>query len=283
MDGQKVIVATDSGANLPDVLVKRYGIEVIPLWVRIEDRSYRDGIDIRPLEFFRRLRENVRRVQSSQPSLGEFLEFYERLREKAEAVVSIHLTSRFSGVFNVAKAAAAEMAPFPIEVVDSGTIAMAQGFAALAAARWAATGASLAEVVGRARAVISRIDLVAVVDSLEYAVRGGRLAWAGRLLDNILHVKPLLRVRDNDVRIIGQARTRAKAIRRMLSEIAERAGDAPLHIAILYSGALEEARRVRDEIIGRFHCAEVYITPITPVLGVHAGPGVLGLAYYVGE
>ena len=280
---QKVVVATDSGANLPSALVKKYNIAVIPLWVHFGNQAYRDGIDIRPREFFRRLRERVHRVRTSQPSLGEFLQFYRRLRERAEAIVSVHITGRYSGVVSVARAAAAEMAPFPVEVVDTGTISMAQGFVALAAARLAAAGASLADVAARARALASKIDLIAVVDSLEYAVRGGRMAWAARLVDNLLHVKPMVRVRGNEVGIIGQARTRAKAIRHLLSEVAKRVGDAPLHIAVLYSGSLEEAKRVREEVVRRFRCAEVYLLPVAPALGVHAGPDALGLAFYAEE
>lgn len=280
---RKVAVATDSGANLPESVREQYGIEVIPLWVRIEGESYRDGIDIQPLEFFRRLREKVRQVGTSQPSLGEFLDFYRSVQEKAEAIVSVHLTGRYSGVLNAARAAAAELAPFPIEVVDTGTIAMAQGFAALVAARAAQAGASLLEVVERVKAVVPRVDLIATVDSLEYAVRGGRLAWAARLMDNLLHVKPLIRVRDNEVGLIGQARTRTKAIRRMLDVLAERVGDAPLHVAVLYSDAVEEAQRVKEEISSRFRCVEVYLEVVAPVLGVHAGPGALGLAYYAEE
>jgi DegV family protein with EDD domain len=280
---KKVAVVTDSGANLPKELAEQYGIEVIPLWVQIEDESYKDGIDIQPWEFFRQLRERVRRVGTSQPSMGEFLEFYRRVQEKAEAIISVHITSRYSGVFNSAQAAAAELVPFPIEVVDSGTVAMAQGFVAMMAARAAEAGASLAEVVRRVKAFVPKVDLVATVESLEYAVRGGRLAWAGRLVDNLLHVKPLIRVRGNDVGIIGQARTRAKAVRRLVDVVAERVGDAPLHVAVLYSDAIEEARRLKEEILSRFHCAEVHLEIITPVLGVHAGPGTLGLAFYAGE
>lgn len=280
---KRVTVATDSGANLPRWMMEQFGIEVIPLWVQIEGRSYRDGVDIQPVEFFRRLKERMQRVGTSQPSLGEFLEFYQRIQEKAEAIVSVHLAGRYSGVFDAARAAAAELLPFPIEVVDSGTIAMAQGFVALAAARAAQAGATLAEVAQKARELVLRVDLIATVESLEYAVRGGRLAWAARMLDNLLQVKPLVRVRNNDVGIIGQARTRAKAVRRLLDMLAERVGDAPLHIAILYSGALDEAQRLKEEIAARFRCAEVYVEWIAPVLGVHAGPGALGLAYYVGE
>ena len=277
---RKVIVATDSSANLPHSLIKQYGIEVIPLWIHLGNQAFRDGIDIQPAEFFRRLRERIHQVRTSQPSLGEFLEFYRRLKEKAQAIVSVHLTGRYSGVVSVAEAAAAELAPFPVEVVDTGTISMAQGFVALAAARLAAAGASFREVVERARSLVHKIDLIAVVDSLEYAVRGGRLAWAARLVDNVLRVKPMVRVRANDVSIIGQARTRAKAVRRLISEVAQRVGSAPLHIAILYSGSLEEAQRVREEIASRFRCVEIYLLPVAPVLGVHAGPGALGLAFY---
>lgn len=278
---KKVVVATDSGANLPRILTEQWGIEVIPLWVQMDDQSYRDGVDIQPLEFFRQLAERVWRVGTSQPSLGEFLEFYRRLQEKARSIVSIHVTSRYSGVYQAARAAAAELAPYPIEVVDSGTIAMAQGFVVLAAARAAAAGASLAEVVKRARAAVPKVDLIAALETLDYAVRGGRLAWAARMVGNLLQVKPLVRVANNDVGLFGQARSRAKAIRQLLDTLAQRVGDASVHIAILHSGAVEEAQRLKEEILARFRCVEVYVEPITPVLGVHAGPGALGLAYYV--
>jgi DegV family protein with EDD domain len=278
---KEVVVATDSGANLPRPLAQQLGVEIIPLWIQMNDESYRDGVDIQPLEFFQRLKERVRRLQTSQPSLGEFLEFYRGLQEKARSIVSIHVTSRYSGVFQAARAAAAELAPYLIEVVDSGTIAMAQGFVVLAAARAAAAGASLAEVVERARAAIPKVDLIAALETLEYAVRGGRLAWAARMVGNLLQVKPLVRVANNDVGLFGQARSRAKAIRQLLDTLAQRVGDASVHIAILHTGAVEEAQRLKEEILARFRCVEVYIEPVTPVLGVHAGPGALGLAYYV--
>jgi len=278
---KEVIVATDSGANLPRPLAQQLGVEVIPLWIQMNDESYRDGVDIQPLEFFQRLKERVRRLQTSQPSLGEFLEFYRGLQEKARSIVSIHVTSRYSGVFQAARTAAAELAPYPIEVVDSGTIAMAQGFVVLAAARAAAAGASLAEVMERARSAIPKVDLIAALETLEYAVRGGRLAWAARMVGNMLQVKPLVRVANNDVGLFGQARSRAKAIRQLLDTLARRVGDASVHIAILHTGAVEEAQRLKEEILARFRCVEVYIEPVTPVLGVHAGPGALGLAYYV--
>jgi DegV family protein with EDD domain len=278
---KEVVVATDSAANLPRIVTEQLGIEVIPLWIQMDDESYQDGVDIQPLDFFRRLQQQFRRLQTSQPSLGEFLEFYRRIQEKARSIVSIHVTSRYSGVFQAARVAAAELAPYPIEVVDTGTIAMAQGFVALAAARAAAAGASMAEVVQRARSVVPKVDLIAAVETLEYAVRGGRLAWAARMVGNLLNVKPLVRVRNNEVGILGQARSRAKAIRQLLDTLAQQVGDATVHIAILHTGAVEEAQRLKEEILSRFRCAEVYIEPVTPVLGVHAGPGALGLAYYV--
>jgi len=280
---RKVVVVTDSGANLPASLREQYGIEVVPLWVQIEDQFYRDGIDIQPPEFFRRLRERVRRVGTSQPSMGEFLELYRSLQDRADAIVSVHLAGRYSGIIAAARAAAEELAPFPIEIIDSGSIAMAQGFAVLVAARAAEAGASLKEVVQRVRAVLPGIDLIAVVETLEYAVRGGRLAWAARLVNSLIRVLPLVRVRNNEVSIIGQARTRTKAIRRLLDELADRVGDAPLHVAILYSEAVDEAQRLKEEIEARFHCVEIHMEVVAPVLGVHAGPGALGLAYYVGD
>ncbi len=101
------------------------------------------------------------------------------------------------------------------------------------------------------------------------------------MVGNLLPVKPLVRVANNDVGLFGQARSRAKAIRQLLDTLAQRVGDASLHIAILHTGAVEEAQRLKEEILARFRCLEVYIEPVTPVLGVHAGPGALGLAYYI--
>ncbi len=173
-----VAVVTDSAANLSRQLAEEWDIEVIPLWIQMDDESLRDGVDIQPLEFFRRLTEKPYRLRTSQPPLGEFLQVYQRLKERAQAIISIHVTSRYSGTFQAARAAAAELVPFPIEVVDSGTLAMAQGFVVLAAAQAAAAGASLAEVVRRAKGAISKVDLVATLETLEYVVRGGRLAWA---------------------------------------------------------------------------------------------------------
>lgn len=278
---KKVAVVTDSAANLSRPVAEKWGVEIIPLWIQMNDESLRDGVDIQPLEFFRRLTEKTYRLRTSQPPLGEFLQVYQRLKEKAQAIVSIHVTSRYSGTFQAARAAAAELAPFPIEVIDSGTIAMAQGFVVLAAARAAAAGASLAEVVQRAKEAISRVDLVATLETLEYVVQGGRLAWAARLVGNLLRTKPLVQVRENNVSLIGQARTRAQAVRKLLDTLAERIGEAQVRIAILHTGAVEEAMRLKEEIAARFKCVEVLVEPVTPVLGVHAGPGALGLACYV--
>lgn len=278
---KKVAVVTDSAANLSRPVAEKWGVEIVPLWIQMDDESLRDGVDIQPLEFFRRLTEKTYRLRTSQPPLGEFLQVYQRLKEKAQAIVSIHVTSRYSGTFQAARAAAAELAPFPIEVIDSGTIAMAQGFVVLAAARAAAAGASLAEVVQRAKEAISRVDLVATLETLEYVVQGGRLAWAARLVGNLLRTKPLVQVRENNVSLIGQARTRAQAVRKLLDTLAERIGEAQVRIAILHTGAVEEAMRLKEEIAARFKCVEVLVEPVTPVLGVHAGPGALGLACYV--
>lgn len=278
---KQVAVVTDSAANLSPQLAREWDVEVIPLWIQMDNESLRDGVDIQPLEFFRRLTEKTYRLRTSQPPLGEFLQVYQRLKEKARAIVSIHVTSRYSGTFQAARAAAAELAPFPIEVIDSGTIAMAQGFVVLAAARVAAAGASLAEVVQRVKEAIPKVDLVATLETLEYVVQGGRLAWAARLVGNLLRAKPLVQVRENNVGLIGQVRTRNQAIRKLLDTLAERVGEARVRIAILHTGATEEAMRLREEIAARFKCVEILIEPVTPVLGVHAGPGALGLAYHI--
>ena len=246
----------------------------------ITDDSDESGVDITPLEFFRRLKDKVRGVRSSQPSPGEFIEFYRRLQERAEAVISVHLGGQYSGLIDSARTAAAELSPFPIEIIDTGTVAMAQGFVALAAARAVEAGESLMGVVDRVCEIVPKVDLIAALEHVEYAVKGGRVAAAARLVNSVLHIKPVVRVQGNQVSIIGQARTRAKVVRHMIDELADRVGDAPLHVAVLYTDAVDEAQRIRDEIVSRFHCVEVYVERAAPVLGVHAGPDAVGLAFY---
>lgn len=276
----EVAVVTDSGANLPVEVARRYDIRIVPLWLRVGGKLYRDEVEISADEFYRQLSEGKLQASTSQPSVGEFLEIYRGLTEHARSIISIHLPKKLSGTFSSAYAAAHQLYSASIEIIDSGSGSMGQGFITLEAAKLAAQGANLPQILAKVERIIPKVNLYAMLDSLEYILRGGRLSLAAHLAKPILQMKSVISLRQGSIRLLGFSRSRSKGIDRMLSSMAEEVGRGAIHVAILHANALEAAQRLRQAVIERFNCLELYITTLTPVLGTHGGPGVLGLAFY---
>ncbi len=277
---REIAVVTDSAANLPRELAQDYQIRVVPLALRLDERLYRDEIDITSTEFYRILRERKTQMATSQPSVGDFLEVYRELGDRFREILSIHLPPRLSGTMSSALTAARQLPSLSIHVIDSGCACMGQGFVTLAAARMAERGASVGEILGEVEAVISRVRLLASLDTLEYIVRGGRLSVAAALLRPALKIKAMLSLQDGKLRFLGLARSRQKAVRHLLNLMESQVGDRPVHAAVFHTDDPGAAEALRQIVADRFHCVELYLTPLTPVMGVHAGPGTLGLTYY---
>jgi len=276
-----VAVVTDGAACMPPEVVGKYEIHVVPFQLNWEGESLRDGVDITPTEFYRRLRVAKRLPTTSQPAVGEFVKLFSRLSQEAEAIASIHIAQEFTGTYKAALLAAQEGAKVPIEVMDSRTAAMAQGFVVLEAARAVAQGADLTEVVRRVKALIPRVHLLACLDTLEYLRRSGRVRNLVALLGSALSIKAVFHLYDGQVRLFKQVRSRERAMEAMMGALPKRAQKKGLHVAVLHADAPAEAKDMEEAIASRFDCREVYIAEFTPVMGVHTGPGVLGLAFYV--
>jgi DegV family protein with EDD domain len=278
---KRVIVVTDSCATVPEHLVQELDIRVVPILLHVDGRTYRDGMDLSPAEFYDMLRSSKHIPHTSAPSLGDFLRIFATAAREADGIVAIHLLSELSAVHNMAVLASRMVDGAPIRVVDSRSVTMAQGFVVLEAARAAAAGASLEAVVARAEEMTTRVKFFAVLDTLEYLHRGGRIGGAAALAASALQVKPILHVVDGQVQPLAKPRTRRKAVRAMLEAMAEQVGDRPVHAAVMQAAAVEEAEELRKQIEERFDCLELYVTEFTPVMGAHAGPGLLGLAFWV--
>ena len=277
----RIAIVTDSSANLPAELIEKYGIHIVPLKIAFGERVFRDGVDITPEEFYRMLRETDDPPVTSQPSPGEFEELYARLAPEAEAIVSIHISGGLSGTISSALAAREAMPTLPIHVVDSRTTSIALGFIVLEAAQVAAAGGTPDEVLAKAREMIPKVTIYGVLDTLEYLRRGGRIGRAASLLGSMLRIKPIFYLNDGVVDALEKPRTKARAVRRMVEIMAERVGAEPVRVAVLHADVPDEAERLREEVASRFRCLEEpLVVELTPVLGAHAGPGVLGLAYY---
>jgi DegV family protein with EDD domain len=275
-------VVTDSTADLPADVVESLGITVVPLLVLLGDEVYRDGIDLSSEEFFRRLALSHTLPTTSQPSVGDFLEAYSRLSAETGEIVSIHISARLSGTCGSAMEAARSMrGSSQIQVVDSLSTSMGLGFQVMAAARAARGGASLEEAVAAAHSVRRRHHWLALFETLEYLRRGGRIGRAQAFLGSVLNIKPLLTLRDGEAHPIARVRTRARA----LQEICHRAlaHGAIEQIAIVHATSPADAEKLAQTVRGQLPEVPVFVGRLGPVIGVHSGPGAIGMVVVEAE
>lgn len=281
MSDQKIAIVTDSSADLPKNLAESLNIHIIPLWIHWGEEKMQDGIDIPPKEFYKRLREADELPTTSQPSAGEFIEFYKRIAEDCDGIVSIHVSSKLSGTVGSASAAANQFTDIPVRVLDSLSVTMGLGFVVLAAAEAASQGQTFEQVISAAEAVIQRMQLLFVVDTLENLHKGGRITGAKALLGTALSIKPLLQFEDGLIQPLAQVRTKKKAIAKMLDEAETRLGGRRITVAaVVDCDSPTEADAIAVSVKERFGLDEVTRALISPAVGIHGGPGTVGLVFY---
>ena len=274
-----VAVVTDSTSSLDPADAARADISIIPLQVVIDDLS-RPESDVRPLEVAGALRAG-RRVSTSRPTPDVIGHTYAELEEAGyDAIVSVHLSSKISGTYGAAQVAAASV-HIPIIVVDSMTLAMAVGFAVLTGAEVARAGAAPAEIVAQVRRRAAAATTYFYVDSLEYLRRGGRIGTAPAMLGSALAVKPLLTVTDGEIRPYERVRTESKALARLeelsLDALARAASNGAVDVAVHHLDNPDGARRLVERLQDRVLTGSVVISEVSAVLGVHVGPGTVGI------
>jgi DegV family protein with EDD domain len=280
---QKVVVVTDSTAYIPPDLARQNGLQVAPLSVIWDGETLRDGVDISPDEFYARLKVSNSLPTTSQTSPEEFTKIFSPLLSAGKSILGVFISSKLSGTIDSAMQVKKAMPTSPIEVVDSLSTAMALGFVALAAARAAQSGASLAEAAAIARRAVEYTNIIFVVDTLEFLHRGGRIGGARRFLGTALNLKPLLTVRDGKIDALESVRTKSKATERMLDVIEKQIGDRrPIRLSPLHASAPQEVESLRQAVETRFHPEECFISELSPAIGSHAGPGTVGVAFCAG-
>ncbi|MBN1201201.1 MAG: DegV family protein [Anaerolineae bacterium] len=273
-------LVTDSTCNLPADLTAARRIYTAPLYVLWGEETFKDGIDLTEPEFFRRLVDSPDIPKTSQVSPKDFTELFEHAREveQADEVVCAVISSDLSGTYASA-IQAQKTVDFPVRVIDTRQTSWALGHPMLAAADARDAGASPAEIEQVIRDSATRQRLLFTVESLEYLHRGGRIGNARRLLGSALSIKPLLILQDGVIDPVDNVRTRKRALERMLKHAEELADGRPVtRLSVLHGDCEDEANTLLERAIELLAPREVHLSYLAMVLGVHTGPGVLGVS-----
>ncbi|MHB9861769.1 DegV family protein [Streptomyces sp. YIM S03343] len=272
-----VAIVTDSTAYLPQLTMERHGITAVPLTVVVDGEPFDEGTEISTRALVQALHKR-RPVTTSRPAPEIFAETYRRVAESgATGIVSLHLSAELSGTYDAAVLAARE-APVPVRVVDTGMIAMALGFCALAASETAESGGTLDEAVTIAEKRAAATSAYFYVDTLEYLRRGGRIGAAQALLGSALAVKPLLQLEGGRIEPLEKVRTASKAIARLEELVADRTGGTEVDIAVHHLAAPDRASALADRLRTRLPgLGDLHVSEVGAVIGAHTGPGLLGV------
>ena len=278
---QKVAIVTDSSPFIPADIIEEHQIHVIPLVVIWGEENLYDGVDITPEDFYNRLETAKVMPSTSQPSVADFEVIFRKLHQQGYDILAVLISEDLSGTISSATQAKKLLPEANIEIVNSRSIAMALGFQVLMAARAANQGASLEECKRLAEGARDRGGVVFVLDTLEFLHRGGRIGGAQRFVGTLLNVKPILAIEDGKVVSLDSVRTHKKALAAIIDLIEERTeGKKNIRLATLHANNEETAKEVLKEAAERIPNVETVLSELSPVVGTHAGPGAVGLAYY---
>jgi DegV family protein with EDD domain len=283
----RVAVVTDSCASIPESLIQALKIHWVPYYIHRGQETLRDLVTAQRDAFYRWLPTATALPQTASPGPGDYLQLYERLAEGegAEEIVSIHMTSKGSGAYQAAKVAQStlreRLPDLRLEVIDTLNVSMCQGWMAIEAARAALAGRTLQDVVDQVKAMIPVTRMIQTADTLKYLYMGGRIGKAKHMVASLLRIKPLIGMEEGVIVPLGQARSRRKAYEMMVELVESAVGPgAAIKVAYVHAAAQDEVDRLRELVEARLNSVESLVAELSPALGVHTGPGTVGLCYY---
>jgi len=279
----KVSIITDSTAYLPQDLLEKHHISVAPQVLIWGEENFEDGVDISPTEFYTRLKNAKVMPSSSQVTPKFFHALFNDLIEKDHEILAILISEKLSGTIASAIQARDSFPGAKIEILDSQSTSMAMGFQILAVARAADEGADLKQCLEIAERAKKSTGVVFAVDTLEFLHRGGRIGGGSRFLGTALNIKPILELQEGRVEAIERVRTRTKSLQRLVELVEERIGGRePVRLCGLHACAEEDAKEMLGLAKDRIPHIESIFAEVSPVVGTHAGPGTVGLAFMAG-
>jgi len=280
----KIAIVTDTTACLTRELLEQYGIRVVPISILFGDQVYKEYVDTSPSEAYQLLQKDPEHFATAAPSPEDILQVYRELSTSTEIILCITISSKLSAVHSSAQAAREvfkeESPQTTIELFDSCNVAAAEGFIVLAAARAAAEGQGLAEVIKAAQAVQDKVNFLCLMETIRHAYRSGRIPKVASQIGSALSVKPILGFSDGAITFVGIARSKERGVKRILDIARERVGGKPVHMAVMHADALDEAHRLKERVASEFECIELWISEFSPVMGYSTGRGLVGLSFY---
>lgn len=275
----KIAILTDTSATLPESLLSQFDIHTVPHNIQWGDDSYLDSVTIQTSEFYERLAKDPVIPTTSQITMATFMEAFQKLANDYDAILVILISSGISGTINGALSAAAEFNAVPVEVIDSKSTTGGLALVVFAAAEAVQNGASLQETAEVARKVSENLHVYFVVDTLKYLHRGGRIGGASRYLGTMLSIKPILTMAGK-IDAVDRARGKKKALKQLVSIVAEKVRDEPVRVAVFHANVPETAVTVLALCKEVMQIEQTYTLELSPVIGTHVGAGTVGIACY---
>jgi len=273
----RIRVVTDSACDIPDEIARRLNIDIVSLTIRFGDEEFIDRIDLSPEEFWAKCKARKTLPETAAPSPGAFQAAYERAQaDNSDGVIVLTLSALLSATNQSAVLGAEGLPALPVRVVDTKAVSMAQGLLVIDVAELAATGADLGQLVAHAESLVTKVGVVAMLDTLEHLIKGGRIGGARALLGQVLSIKPILELKDGVVAEAGRQRTRSKALV-AIAHVAK--SHAPLKRLALVHGASSEVANLETLVADVATENAIIVTDMGPVVGAHGGPGIIALCW----
>ena len=276
-------IITDSTCDIPDDLVKQYGITIIPHYIIWGNKQYRDRVDMQPIEFYERMVTDPEYPTSSQASVADFKKVFEEVAAKgATEIIALTVSSAMSGAFQMASEAA-KLVNVPVSVVDGKSPTMSLGWQALAAARARDAGMKVNEILTMLDDLKTKLVQYVAMESLEYLQKGGRIGNAVKWVGSVLKIRPLVEINHKTglVEPAALSRTHKGVIDLMYNKFFDHfKGKQKLHVAVMHGNILEEAEEMAERIRQEWNPVELIINITGPVLGINTGPGAMALCGY---
>ncbi|HEV8534768.1 MAG TPA: DegV family protein [Candidatus Limnocylindria bacterium] len=275
-------IILDGTAALSDEMQRDFAFRTLPVHVIFGDEDFTAGVDLTAPQFYEKLVSSKKMPTTAAPSLGECLDLYERVvHEGYRSILVITVIAEASVTHSVAKTAAQQVNGARIEVVDSRTTAGGISLIGTACARALRDGQSFDQSVTLAKRLAGRVQILALLDTLEYLRRGGRVSGAQAAFGALLSIKPIVEVKDGDRVLVDKVRTRERGVERLKQLIEQRVpAGARIHACAMHTNQPERAIVLGDWVRERFHCLEYFTADAGPTIGTHTGPGVTGLCWY---